>query len=207
VRLLIVFAKSPDSGKVKTRIGEAVGPDQAAIIYKHMLQAAVAASAPNALWTQVIAITPESDAAYFTHQGLKVVRQRGEGIGRRMSNALADGFRSGAGQVILIGSDIPSLTSAEIAAAFFRLDSAAAVIGPSEDGGFYLFGVNAGHRRGAVRVMQDAVDWSSPRVYSQVETLCRKYSLPLERLPAKRDIDTYEDWLDYQSVRSRGEQS
>ena len=89
VRLLIVFAKTPVAGQVKTRLGAVVGPDQAAEIYEHLLETCITASATNDLWQQVIAITPESDKAYFEQRGLEIMRQSGTDLGERMSNALA----------------------------------------------------------------------------------------------------------------------
>jgi hypothetical protein len=204
-RLLIVFAKTPAAGLVKTRLGAVVGAEQAAQIYQSMLDRVLAQSATNESWQQLVAITPESDAAWFECRGFEVMRQYGNDIGKRIGNALEEGFRRGASRVLIIGSDLPDLTSGEITAAFSRLDSAPAVIGPSADGGFYLFGATAEHGLAASRVLQADIRWSTPSVFAEVEALCQEASLSLSCLPVKRDIDTYDDWLDYQSSLERRE--
>lgn len=199
-RLLILFAKTPVAGQVKTRIGAEVGLEQAAQIYETMLQTILAASGGAGRWQRLVALTPESDAAWFAGRNLPFIRQQGQNIGERMSNALNEGFRQGAAQVMVIGSDIPELGEAEIAAAFSRLDTEPAVIGPSLDGGFYLFGANRQVQQQAASVLQAEIPWSTPQVLASVHSLCRQQSLPLFLLPPKRDIDAYEDWLDYQAA-------
>ncbi len=199
-RLLILFAKTPTAGQVKTRIGAQVGLEQAAQIYQTMLETILAASGGDGRWQRLVALTPDSDAAWFETRNLPYIRQLGENIGERMANALSEGFRQGSAQVMVIGSDIPELDEAEIAAAFSRLDTEPAVVGPSIDGGFYLFGANRQFQQQAARVLQAEIPWSTPQVLALVQDLCRQQSLPLFSLPPKRDIDTYEDWLDYQAA-------
>ena len=202
MRLLIVFAKTPVAGQVKTRLGAVVGPDQAAKIYEHLLETCLTASATNDLWRQVIAITPESDEAYFARRGLEIMRQSGTDLGERMSNALARGFELGADQIMIVGSDIPNIDSTELSEAFSMLNRVPAVIGPCTDGGFYLFGVTAQHYLAATRVFTEDIKWSTTQVLASVQTLCRRFSLPLSFLPLKSDIDTYEDWQHYRSAQT-----
>ena len=198
--LLIVFAKTPVAGQVKTRIGSVIGNNQAALIYEQMLTKIITVSASNDKWRQAIAITPNSDEVYFEQLGLVVVKQCGVDLGVRMSNILSQGFQSGALQVIIVGSDIPTLSYAEIADAFSLLNFVPAVIGPSADGGFYLFGTTVEYGLVATRILQGNIQWSTAQVLGEMQVLCQKYSLPLAYLPLKKDIDTYEDWLDYQSA-------
>ena len=199
-RLLILFAKTPTAGQVKTRIGAEAGFEQAAKIYETMLETILLASGGDGRWQRLVALTPESDAAWFTGRNLPFIRQQGQTIGERMGNALSEGFRQGAAQVMVIGSDIPELGEAEIAAAFSRLDTEPAVVGPSIDGGFYLFAATRQVGQQAVRVLQADIPWSTPQVLASVHSLCRQQSLPLFPLPPKRDIDSYEDWIDYQAA-------
>ena len=199
-RLLILFAKTPVAGQVKTRIGAEAGFEQAAKIYETMLETILSASSGDGRWQRLVALTPDSDAAWFTGRNLPFIRQQGQNIGERMGNALSEGFRQGAAQVMVIGSDIPELGEAEIAAAFSRLDTEPAVVGPSIDGGFYLFGATRQVGQPAVRVLQADIPWSTPQVLASVHSLCRQQSLPLFPLPPKRDIDSYEDWIDYQAA-------
>ena len=199
-RLLIVFAKTPEAGQVKTRIGEVVGNEQAAMIYSHMLEIIMAESSSNEIWSQIISIPQDSDKTWFARRGLEVMLQSGNDLGKKMSNALIRGFQSGAGEIILIGSDIPTLCRREIADAFSLLGAAQAVIGPSTDGGFYLFGIKLEHSPAGTLVLEGDIQWSTPKVLGKMQELCRKNLLSLSYLPAKTDIDTYEDWLEYKSA-------
>lgn len=199
-RLLILFAKTPAAGQVKTRIGTMVGLEQAAQIYETMLETILTATCGEGCWQRIIAIAPESDATWFAGRNLPCIRQHGENIGARMGNSLAEGFKRGASQVIIIGSDIPELSKADIAAAFSRLDSETTVIGPSIDGGFYLFGAARQVQQQTVDLLHADIPWSTPQVLASVQTLCRQAARPLFLLPVKRDIDTHEDWLDYQAA-------
>lgn len=199
-RLLILFAKTPAAGQVKTRIGAEAGLEQAAQIYETMLDTVLAASGGTGRWQRLVALTPDSDAAWFEKRNLPFFRQQGQNIGQRMANALSEGFRQGALQVMIIGSDIPELGETELSAAFSRLDDEPAVIGPSIDGGFYLIGANRQVEPQLASVLQADIPWSTPQVLASVQMICRQQSLPLFLLPPKRDIDTYEDWLDYQAA-------
>ena len=196
-QLLIVFAKTPEAGQVKTRIGREIGMEEAAAIYQKMLETAIAASASNKLWEQVITITPESEETYFKERGLKLTRQCGTGLGDRMSNALEAGFQEEAEKIILIGSDCPTLSHVEIAEAFSLLNKVPAVIGPSEDGGFYLIGVTRASYKIVARVFREVSVWSTSQVFADVQERCQNLALSLVKLPIKRDVDTYEDWLAY----------
>jgi rSAM/selenodomain-associated transferase 1 len=196
---LLIFAKSPESGQVKTRIAEQTGPRRAAEIYEEMLMQMIRESAANDQWERLVSITPESDASYFHHRGLHTLRQRGNGLGERMANALLDSLKSGIDKTIMIGSDIPTLTQAELRVAFEELTDVQAVIGPSEDGGFYLLGISKKRLVDVWKLLRQPIHWSTSTVLPEMERLCRKYQLTLRYLPGKRDIDTYEDWLSYQN--------
>jgi len=195
-RLLIVFAKSPKPGLVKTRIGAVIGMKEAAMISRELLEIAITESATNDLWEQIIAITPESDEKYF-RQTLQIVRQRGQDLGERISNAFLLGFETGANQVMVIGSDIPTLNREQITNAYRLLDKVPAVIGPSTDGGFYLFGVSRKYCKIATRVFLGDITWSTSQVFAEVDGLCQEAGLPLFTLSENQDIDTYEDWIAY----------
>ena len=203
-RLLIVFAKTPVAGQVKTRIGAVVGMSQAADIYQLMLEKVLTETATNDDWQQVIAIPPESDQTFFRQKGLAVVRQRGDGLGSRMGNALLQGCHGGVEQVVIIGSDCPTIARQEVAAAFELLDSVPVVIGPSEDGGFYLIGATREQVQTVSDIFHEAIPWSTPQVLERVQALFGQAALPLALLPLKQDIDTYEDWQAYQLMQSKG---
>lgn len=198
---LLIFAKSPEPGRVKTRIAQQVGPDKAAAIYEEMLNQILRESAADERWERFLFITPESDAGYFHRQGMRTRVQQGNDLGERLGNAFLESLKLGMEKVVLIGSDIPSLTQGDIAAAFEMLAKVPAVIGPSEDGGFYLFGLAAKYLPQAKELFCLPIPWSTPEVLAEVEKGCRDSQLTLGYLPQKADIDTYEDWIRYQETR------
>lgn len=198
---LLIFAKSPEPGRVKTRIAHKVGPDKAAEIYGEMLDHILRESAAEDEWERLIFITPESDADYFRRRGLNTRLQKGNDIGERMANAFLDYSHLGSEKIVLIGSDIPTLNRSDIAEAFEMLARVPAVIGPSEDGGFYLFGLTAKDLALATDLFCPRILWSTPEVLAEVERQCRYYQITLGYLPLKTDIDTYEDWIRYQNTR------
>ncbi|MBP2665906.1 MAG: hypothetical protein H6Q76_886 [Firmicutes bacterium] len=197
---LLIFAKSPDPGQVKTRIAEQVGLDKAAEIYEEMLDQILRESAAQEAWERILFITPESDADYFHRRGLKTRLQKGNDIGERMANALLDASNQDSEKIVLIGSDIPSLKHSDIVEAFAMLARVPAVIGPSEDGGFYLLGVAGQYVPRASELLRQAIAWSTPAVLAELEQWCQVYQFSLEYLPRKNDIDTYEDWIRYQNT-------
>ena len=205
--LVIVFAKTPAPGQVKTRIGAAVGMEAAAAIYERMLTSILKESATNELWQQRIAITPESDASYFAERGLTLLRQCGDDIGQRLSHALHWGVQSGADRVIIIASDSPALTSADLADAFSRLDKEPCVVGPCHDGGFYLIGCSARHATAVGEALRSDIAWSTPQVLDQLQAVSRHVGVQLALLPVKQDIDTYEDWVGYLAAHSEANHS
>lgn len=198
---LLIFAKSPEPGRVKTRIAHKVGPDKAAEIYGEMLDHVLCESSAEDRWERLLFITPESDADYFHRRGLKTRLQNGNDIGERIANAFLDSSHLGSEKIVLIGSDIPTLNRSDIAKAFEMLARVPAVIGPSEDGGFYLFGLTAKCLPRATDLFCRPILWSTPEVLAEVEKQCRDYQLTLGYLPLKADIDTYEDWIRYQNTR------
>ena len=121
-----------------------------------------------------------------------------------MGNAFLASWKLGMKKVVLIGSDIPSLTRADIAEAFEMLTRIPAVIGPSEDGGFYLFGLAEKYLPQAKELFCLPIPWSTPEVLAEVEKGCRDSQLTLGYLPQKADIDTYEDWIRYQKKVDNG---
>lgn len=202
--LVIVFAKTPAPGQVKTRIGTTVGMEAAAAIYEQMLNSILKASAPHEVWRRVIAVTPESDPSYFSEPGLTLLRQCGSDIGKRLSHALHFGVQSGADRVLVIGSDIPSLTADDLAEAFARLETEPCVVGPSLDGGFYLVGSAANHAGAVCDALSSDIAWSTPQVLHQLQAASKQIGVPLSLLPVKQDIDTYEDWLGYLDATNAG---
>jgi rSAM/selenodomain-associated transferase 1 len=141
--LLLVFTRNPALGKVKTRLAKTVGDKKALKIYTFLLERtrdiAAKVAADKAVYYSVkIRENDIWDATIFQkHQ------QVGEDLGVRMLHAFKNGFETGYKKVLIIGSDLYDLTADIIANAFLALDKNDFVIGPAEDGGYYLLGMNS----------------------------------------------------------------
>ena len=145
---LLVFAKVPEPGRVKTRLCPPLTPAQAAGLYDALLRDALdryaaLAAAPGGpavrLHLAGAAVVPPG----LVPAGVEVLPQRGDGLGDRMLRAFVAAFAAGYDRAVVVGTDHPTLPTAFFGLAFDALaDPMTAVLGPSEDGGYYLLGLN-----------------------------------------------------------------
>jgi len=184
---LIVFLKYPQAGKVKTRLGKVVGYDTAARLYEIFIadtfdmvaqsraDACFAAFAPHGRYAEIQRYIPE---------GVAVFPQEGGDLGERMLKAFEHLFEGGADKVVIVGSDSPTLPVEYIGTAFLELDRHELVLGPAEDGGYYLIGLNR-----PVTGLFDNIVWSSVNVMADTLALADKLTLSYFLLPSWYDID------------------
>jgi len=141
--LLIVFTRNPELGKVKTRLAKTIGNATALKIYIFLLERtrdiAVQVSADKAVYYSVK--VRENDI--WDANNFQKHQQVGEDLGIRMLHAFKNGFKAGYEKVMIIGSDLYDLTAETIENAFIALEDNEVVIGPAEDGGYYLLGMNS----------------------------------------------------------------
>lgn len=198
---LILFAKYPEPGKVKSRLGAHIGHDRAAALYRTMVDTVVAQTTPRAsapTYDRILCFDPPDRHEDFRAWLPQIPVQRpqcGADLGERMCHALTDYFGSDERRttndeqrVCLIGTDCPTITTAEIAHAFALLDRHDVVIGPARDGGYYLLAL-----RHCVPELFRHVAWSTAHVYAQTLAIADRLRLRTTALPMKNDIDTIED--------------
>jgi uncharacterized protein len=157
-RHLIVMAKEPVMGRVKTRLAEAIGPVEATRAYRVMLASVLRRLASPRRWTTWLAVAPAGAARPAWWQGRTGARLMAQGpgdLGQRMQ-ALIDCLPPG--PAVIIGSDIPAISPTDITAAFQALTGHDAVLGPAGDGGYWLVGLSG---RRHLRPFK-GVRWSSP---------------------------------------------
>lgn len=192
---LIVFFKWPKPGSVKTRLVPFLTHEEAAQLYeKFVLDTfeTVAKLRNSDLFGYVSGEAEESNSLRLALEmmSVKIIPQQGTGLAERISNAFRELFELGYRSVAIIGTDSPDLPLSYIEAAFQSLDVAkpALCIGPSEDGGYYLLGMN----RFFPQVFQ-GVPYSSSDTY--IETLRTLMPLPLNVFPLRMwyDIDEKDD--------------
>ncbi|HEV7427119.1 MAG TPA: TIGR04282 family arsenosugar biosynthesis glycosyltransferase [Thermoanaerobaculia bacterium] len=198
---LLVFARLPERGRVKTRLAEAIGEDAALAAYETMLRDLLASiGRPSSdveievLWAPTEAATGESLSKAFGD--LPTAMQTGATLGDRLSMAFSERFFFHATQkIVAVGVDDPSLPRDLIDHALGLLDSCEWVIGPTEDGGYYLIGCRAAAFDPAI--FQDIV-WGTEFVFATTMSKIAEWQSTVAVLPVRWDIDVAEDWERYQ---------
>jgi len=196
-RALLLFVRNPEKGKVKTRLAQDLGDDQALEIYLELLDItrAVAVAVPAERFLFYSNFIPNSDdwpEAFFQ----KHLQADGD-LGARMEAAFRQAL-SAHQKAVIIGSDCPELNPAILERAFALLDDCDAVLGPANDGGYYLLGLKI-----VTPAIFRKMAWSTEFVLA--ETLARlddagmRYAL----LPELSDIDLAADWMKYLASKSK----
>ena len=186
-KLLIVFCKNPQLGKVKTRLARTLGDDAALAIYYKLLQ-----------HTRVVAEKVQADVAvyysdYVDHEDdwnenyIKKL-QHGDDIGDKMYHAIAEGLGMGYEAVCLVGADIYTLTPEIIDHAFNVLQEKDVVLGPATDGGYYLIGMNS-----PAREVFQLSQWSCPTVLKETLHRVKALSWNFGLVDELNDIDEVSD--------------
>jgi len=189
---LVLFAKAPVAGEVKTRLQPEITSENSARLQEAMIKDSISLISEINNVEKIIYFLPGEKKYIFEKftDGLpfRLNCQNGVDLGKKMENAFKDLFNKGFFRVVVIGVDSPTLPKEYINKAFIELDKADLVIGPSEDGGYYLIGLKE-----KVLPVFSPVEWGSNRVLSQTEELVKKNNLKLSILPVHYDIDTIED--------------
>jgi rSAM/selenodomain-associated transferase 1 len=142
-RIVVVFARAPRIGLAKRRLARDMGAVEAWRFYRACLAHLARSLGRDRRWRLILAVTPDPRRRPRWARGLTVVGQGTGDLGRRMARALD---RLPPGPAVLVGSDIPDIRPAHIAAAFDGLRRADAVLGPARDGGYWLIGRRHGLR-------------------------------------------------------------
>lgn len=188
---LIVFAKPPAPGRVKTRLTTALSDEEAARLYAAFLGDAVDGYADLAAdvrlyWSRA---PDDSDASLPAGSALSEHVQQGDGLGARMRRAFRETLDAGAERAVIVGTDHPTLPAAFVERAFAALDEPERIcIGPSDDGGYYLLGMNAFYPQ----LFAD-MTYSRGDVFEETLERTRRTSADLTVLPSWYDVDTPAD--------------
>jgi uncharacterized protein len=181
---VIVIAKEPRPGRVKTRLSPPCTPAQAAALAEAALADTLAAVAGVPAARRVLALDGEPGA--WLPDGYEVVAQRGDGLDERLAHAFADV----GGPALLIGMDTPQVSAALLARALDRLLAGAvdAVLGPALDGGFWALGL-----RRPDPALLSGVPMSTVRTGRAQRERLLAHGLTVAPLPALRDVDRFGD--------------
>lgn len=193
---LIIFAKHPEPGKVKTRLARDLGDDKAAEIYSDIARDIISRVSKSPKYETVIYYDPPDKENEITLwlkgltkiDGEHLIPQEGSSLGERISGAFERIFSSGQDKAVIIGSDCTNVTDAMIEETFTDLSHYDAVLGPAEDGGYYLLGL----KRFTPELFQE-VDWSTELVLGQTLSRLDKLGYNYKLLETLRDIDNLND--------------
>lgn len=185
-QLLIIFAKNIILGKVKTRLAKTVGDTAAFNVYRRLV----------AITEQESLKLEHTDVhVYFTDVVLNALWpnnekfvQKGADLGERMRGAFQHGFDLGYKRIIGIGTDLPDLNAAVMQEGLRALKNTDCVFGPSEDGGYYLIGMNQ-----MIPAIFDNKPWSTEILLDLTLNELNSLNHSTTLLPTLNDIDTVED--------------
>ena len=189
---LIIFARAPELGQVKTRLAAGLGDGAALDIYRRLADRVISAVRASDSYSVTVAYTPAS-AELVMREWLgpsTVLRPQASGdLGARMASAVGDALASGAERVVVIGTDCPDLDARVIETAFRHLASSDAVLGPATDGGYYLIGMSRVHTE-----LFGGIPWSALDTLRVTLDRARASGISIALLDERRDIDTADDW-------------
>ena len=189
--LLIIFTRNPELGKVKTRLAKSIGNQKALDIYKLLLQKTKEVT-QNATCDKVVYYSEKITENGIWNSNFSKELQIGNDLGDKMKNAFENAFKNGYKKAIVIGSDLYDLEPHHIAEAFEKLNSNDAVIGPAQDGGYYLLGLKKNHES----IFQNK-EWGTSSVRKDTLKDLEKDSVHL--LEELNDVDVVEDIINHRS--------
>ena len=189
---LVVFVKTPVMGRVKTRLARDIGLVEATAFYRRNTASVLSRLGRDPRWRCWLAVTPDCEAgATWWPAGLERLAQGSGDLGVRMQRPLDD---LPPGKVVIVGTDVPGIRAAHVAAAFRSLGRCDAVFGPARDGGYWLVGLR---RRPRVLRPFAGVRWSSEHALKDTVD-----NLPLGvRIGLLETLDDVDDGAAYARVR------
>jgi len=192
---LNIFIKTPVPYQVKTRFQPQLTGEESAKLYSAFLQDLDHKFAGQTGFQCCYAISPE----YYDQEILKKIvnlthffMQQGDDFGKRKEHAFETSFSKGFGKVVLISSDVPAITTNNILESFKALNDHDCVIGPSEDGGYYLIALKS-----TMPFLFQDIPWNTSDVYGKTIDILRDKNMTYKILPPYQDVDTIKQLLSF----------
>lgn len=188
---VLVFVRAPVAGRVKTRLAASIGAEAALRVYvrlaEHTLREARAVEGAEVR----VHFTPADageEVRRWLGEGVRCLPQAEGDLGERMRRAFRDAFVAGHGRVVIVGSDLPELSSSLLRRALALLESHPAVLGPARDGGYYLLGLTR-----MVPGLFTGIAWSTGEVFAHTLERLRAAGVEPALLEVLGDVDRVED--------------
>lgn len=189
--LIIIFAREPVTGQVKTRLIPALGEEGATSLYKQLLNVTIKNVIAADLSPVNLCITPDSRITFFSQMScsasFELSVQVGNDLGERMYNALERALKNYS-KAILIGTDCPFLSSDDLQQAISALDEHDMVFSPAKDGGYVLVGAKKVNP-----VIFEHIDWGTDKVMEKTRETLLKHHINWLELTEQHDIDVEDD--------------
>ncbi len=202
---LIIFAKFPADGKVKTRLAEGVGNKQATQFYKlcaeNLFNQAVNISITNTFLFFDPSSTKEKMKEWIKFD-FEYHPQNNLDLGKRMAEAFKTLFEKGVKKAVIVGTDVPDMNKTIMEQAFDLLDKYDLVISPSPDGGYNLLGMKKLNLS-----LFENIEWSSSTVLKKTVDAAKKQNLTIKLLDQLIDIDTEKELLEWLAISTKGNEN
>ena len=189
---ILVFAKAPIKGQVKTRLSPKYSADFALKLHTNMVSHCIDLVTKSNLCPIQLWCAPSPHVKYFQNckndYGVELYSQHGRDLGERMSNAVNTAL-SKCKNVVLIGTDCPSLTQNDLREVLISLENNKdVVISPALDGGYVLMGLNRSHQQ-----LFNDISWGSDQVFAQTKSRLRFLNWCWEETKIFWDVDRPDD--------------
>jgi uncharacterized protein len=191
--VLLIFARTPTPGAVKTRLAKDVGLEKALEAYRELTELTLKVASKVRSCRVVVCYTPadgEGVMRDWLGDGVEYEPQSAGDLGERMASAIRSQLDRGAERVVVVGTDCPGLDRRTIDRAFEALARVDVIAGPATDGGYYLIGVRADHPELFTRI-----PWSTNQVLARTLAAARDKGLTRDVLDIMWDVDTGVDLL------------
>ncbi len=191
-RGILLFARFPEKGRVKTRLETHLEQGEVLGLYKRFVEDILATLYGSGYPITVCYWPPDrgADMQAWLGPAPAYFPQKGGDIGERMRNAFAEAFAGGMDQAILLGTDFPDIEMEIIEEAFDGLSRKDMTLGPAADGGYYMIGFN---RHAFIKEVFAGISWGTGRVFSETLGKISSAAVGVYILPEWQDIDTFED--------------
>ena len=189
---LLVFAKAPEPGRVKTRLIPVLGPQGAASLHRRLVHHTLSTTQASETAPVELYCSPDIEHPFFRsieiERGIPLRRQQGQDLGERMASAFAEALARHA-YVVLVGTDCPALDAQTLQRSFDALrEGSDVVLCPAEDGGYVLIGL-----RRVDKQLFEGVPWGSSHVLRETRDRLRALNWQWRELPSLWDVDRPED--------------
>ncbi len=190
--IILLFVKDPIRGRVKTRLAESLGEGAALDLYRNFVLDSVNLLAGMHYPFRICFYPPAAGESISRWLGASFhyQSQSGEDLGERMLHAFRTVFAEGFERVTLVGSDVPDIPGQIFEQALDSLRTNDAVLGPSDDGGYYLIGFT---KKSFLPKTFHGINWSTGSVFSETLSILEAASLSVRLLPRWRDVDSPDD--------------